>query len=355
MKIGIDGRLWNETGVGRYIRSLFNYLPHDQEITWFLGENEFETLAMPSPKWHKVKAFVHWHSLKEQLVLPFIFWKERLDLLHFPYFSFPVLYPGKFVITIHDLIFDHFKTGKWSTLPGWLYVIKKIGYHIVNLVSTARAEKIITLSNDAKNELIDHYHVDKTKIIVTCESGKLEGGPQRDNLPKKYRPYILYVGNAHPHKNVESLIKAMRFLPKLNLVLVGNDWFFYPRLPQKTNVVLVGSVPNEKLASWYVNSEAFVTASKMEGFGIPPLEAASVGCPVIVSDIPVFHEILGNAAVYFEQNSPRDIATVISSTLKNEKLLSQLVTRGYHQAAKYSWEMMVRQTLDVYKDALAKR
>lgn len=174
MRIGIDARLWNQTGVGRYIRSLFRYLPKDQEFVWFFGKSEFETIEMPSSKWKKVLANVHWHTLREQIILPWIFYKEKLDLLHFPYFSFPILYPRKFVITIHDLIFDHYKTGKWSTLPGWLYVIKKVGYHLVNLVSIYRAEKILTLSNDGKNELISHYVAKPEKIKVIYEAGTLE-------------------------------------------------------------------------------------------------------------------------------------------------------------------------------------
>ncbi len=174
MVIGIDARLWNETGVGRYIRSLFRYLPHDREFVWFFGKKEFETIEMPSQKWRKVETNIHWHTLSEQLILPLVFYKEKLDLLHFPYFSFPILYPGKFVITIHDLIFDHYKTGKWSTLPGWLYVIKKFGYHLVNWISTRRASKILTLTQDAKNEIIDHYKVNPGKIKVIYEAGTLE-------------------------------------------------------------------------------------------------------------------------------------------------------------------------------------
>ena len=174
MVIGIDARLWNETGVGRYIRSLFKYLPHDQEFVWFFGKKEFETIEMPSQKWRKVETNIHWHTLAEQLILPWVFYREHLDLLHFPYFSFPILYPGKFVITIHDLIFDHYKTGKWSTLPGWLYVIKKFGYHLVNWISTRRASKILTLTQDAKNEIIDHYKVNPGKIKVIYEAGTLE-------------------------------------------------------------------------------------------------------------------------------------------------------------------------------------
>lgn len=170
---------------------------------------------------------------------------------------------------------------------------------------------------------------------------------------KKNQPYILYVGNAHPHKNVESLIKAMDYLPNFRLVLAGNDLFFYPRLPKHPQVVCLGHIPNDKIADLYKDAQIFVSASQMEGFGIPPLEAMSVGCPVILSDIPVFHEINGDAAVYFDQNDPQDIAKVISETLADKELTKEMIRRGYKQAAKYSWEKCVGQTYKAYESCLS--
>jgi glycosyltransferase involved in cell wall biosynthesis len=370
MRIGIDGRLWNETGVGRYIRSLFYYLAEydkENEYVWFLGKKEFETLQLPSKKWKKVETNIHWHTFAEQFILPWIFYKENLDLLHFPYFSFPILYPRKFVVTIHDLIFDHYKTGKASTLPAWFYVIKKIGYHVVLWASVKRAKAILTLSQDAKNEIVKHYNANPDKIVVTYESGKLEDprnsfeGKEFDHM-RKLQPYILYVGNAHPHKNVEALILAMQKLRQkrdIRLVLVGNDGFFYPKLLEfikeknaEGYVSVIGSVPNDHIAGWYHFAKALVTASKMESFGIPPLEAMSMGCPVVVSDIPVFHEVYGDAAVFFDNTKPLDIANTIDKTLSNKVLVKELIAKGYKKANSYSWEKTVKETAALYKQIL---
>ena len=370
MRIGIDARLWNETGVGRYIRSLFYYLSEydkDNEYVWFLCKKEFETLELPSKKWRKVETNIHWHTLAEQLILPWVFYKANLDLLHFPYFSFPILYPKKFVITIHDLIFDHYKTGKASTLPAWFYVIKKLGYHIVLWTCVKRAKAILTLSKDAKSEIVTHYHADQKKIFVTYESGKLEDvrtefSSKAFDQMRKLEPYILYVGNAHPHKNVEMLIMAIQKLRQkrsLRLVLVGSDAFFYPKLVAyiksknaQNYVSVIGNVPNDHIAAWYHFAKALVTASKMEGFGIPPLEAMSVGCPVIVSDIPVFHEVYGDAAAFFDNTNASDIAHVIDKTLSNKILLKGLVEKGYKKAHSYSWKKTVEETAAVYKKSL---
>ncbi len=368
MKIGIDARLWNETGVGRYIRSLFKYLPlldKENDYIWFFRNREYREIALPLNNWKKVLADVRWHSLSEQFILPWIFYKEKLDLLHFPYFSFPIIYPGKFVVTIHDLIFDHHKTGKTSTLPPIWYALKKIGYHLIVWTSIKRAEKIITLSNDAKKEIIDHYDADSKKIIVTYESGTLEDTKTDFSLAKfkkiqKLQPYLLYVGNAHPHKNVEALLEAIEVIKNKEkdwkLVLIGSDKFFYPRLVSyikkkklEKAVRIVGEVPNREIAVWYYFAKGFVTASKMEGFGIPPLEAMSMGCPAIVSDIPVFHEIYAEGATYFNQNNPENIAQIVLNTLKNKQLVDQLIKRGHYKAKEYSWEKMVSETITIYE------
>jgi glycosyltransferase involved in cell wall biosynthesis len=370
-KIGIDARLWNETGVGKYIRSLFNNLSivdKENEYVWFFRKKEFETIILPSPKWKKVETNIHWHSIKEQLLLTFIFSKEKLDLLHVPYFSFPIFYPGKFIITIHDLIFDHYKSGKASTLPRWFYYIKKAGYHLILQTAMKRAEKVLTISNDAKNEIINHYHVDDSKIIVTYEAGTVENIPKdfsysQFDYIKKLQPYMVYVGNAHPHKNVENLILAMKDIhkkrPEMKLVLVGNDRFFYPRIKKMISkekldacICIKESVTNEELASLYHYAVCFITASKMEGFGLPILEAMSMGCPVFASDISVFHEIYAESVIYINQNNPVNIAHTVVLELSNRKKIKDIIEKGYRKAASFSWKETALQTLTVYKSSL---
>lgn len=351
MRIGIDARLWNETGVGRYIQALFAYLPKDQEIIWFLGPKEFANLQITSAKWRKVLATPRWHTLSEQIIMPILFYRENLDLLHVPYVNFPAFYFRKTVSTIHDLILDHYKTGKATTLPWWGYLIKKVGYQFLVWVATRRAAKIIAVSYSTKKEIIDHYQVNPERIEVIYESGELSRASFKSLSPENRRPkgtYLLYVGNAHPHKNLENLIRAAEILKK-KLVLVGSDSYFYPRLSRSQYVYQVGSVPNEELFEWYKNAAVFVSASKMEGFGIPPLEAMSAGCPVALSDIPIFREINGEAAVYFNPDNPEDIARVISQVLMNRKLRQSLISKGYKQAKKYSWEKMVRETYKIYE------
>lgn len=153
MKIGIDARLIHETGVGRYIRNLTEQLAIlDKKNTYVLFTNK-----------------VPWHSFTEQLVMPFVFWREHLDLLHVPYFNVPILYFGKFIVTVHDLTILHFDTGKASTLPFWLYSIKRIGYYLVLLKAIHWSESIIAVSRATKREILDHFDVLPEKIHVIYE------------------------------------------------------------------------------------------------------------------------------------------------------------------------------------------
>ena len=202
---------------------------------------------------------------------------------------------------------------------------------------------------------------DGQMIEIDAKGGRISN--QKVDSIKKLQPYLLYVGNAHPHKNVEALIRSMEYINKvdknLKLVLIGSDKFFYPRLekvinksPNPKSIVLIGEVPNNELKEWYRLASCLVTASKMEGFGIPPLEAMSVGCPVVVSDIPVFHEIYQDAAVYFDHNNPENIAETIIKTLQNKELLKEKIKKGLSLSSSYSWKKMTSETLEIYRELL---
>jgi glycosyltransferase involved in cell wall biosynthesis len=360
MKIGIDGRLWNETGVGRYIRALVAELgnmhtPH--EFTLFLKDHEYSQLTLPVG-WNKVRAQVSWHTFQEQVYMPQVYKKSQVDLLHLPYFSVPLLTPVPFVVTIHDVTISHFATGKATTQPLPIYLLKRLGYTWTLKHALSKACNIITVSETVKQQLIKEYRVPSAKISVTYEAGLLENVTSRPpiDLPKNY---ILYVGNAHPHKNLENLIKAFglvrKTIPGLSLVFVGKNDFFYTRLQQyATNqqlspaVKFVGEVDNGQLSQWYKGASVFVFPSKSEGFGIPGLEAMSVGCPVVATDIPIFHEIYGSAALYSKIDH-QNLATTIVTLLKDPRQRSTLVKRGYEQAEKYSWKRMARETLTLYE------
>jgi hypothetical protein len=173
MKIGIDARLINQTGVGRYTKNLIiNLAKIDKKNQYilFLRQEEYNQYSLPGNNFQKILADFRWHGLEEQVKFPKILEKENLDLVHFPYFSVPIIYKGKYIVTIHDLIIDHFDTGRATTLPLPIYRIKRFCYKYILSQAIKNSFKIIAVSKATKQEIIDHYRVNPNKIEVIYEA-----------------------------------------------------------------------------------------------------------------------------------------------------------------------------------------
>jgi len=354
MKIVIDGRLYHQSGVGRYLHKLIENLAlidRKNQYVIFLTAQDFQTIKLPNNNFQKRLVDISWHSIAEQLLLLIYLIKEKPDLVHFPYFSVPILYPGKYVVTIHDLTIDHFDTGRASTHNLFVYKLKRWLYRLTIRLAVLRAENIIAVSQSTKEEIISHYGVVPGKVQVTYEAADLKRTNDKRLI---VNDYLLYVGNAYPHKNLERLIEATT---DLNLVLVGKKDFFYQRLEekltrlQKKRIIFFGFTDDKKLSNLYAYAQVFVFPSLMEGFGLPGLEAMKIGTPVACSDIPVFHEIYQEAALYFDQKSPPKMAQQISRLLQDKKLQENLRKKGFELVKKFSWSKMAKETLGVYEES----
>jgi len=175
------------------------------------------------------------------------------------------------------------------------------------------------------------------------------------NKFKIRKPFVFYVGNAHPHKNVEGLIKVFRQLrdkyKNLLLVLSGYDHFFWQRLKkenQHEGIIYTGFVTDEELVALYKGAEVFVMPSFEEGFGIPILEAMACSCPVASSNTASLPEVGGDACLYFDPASVDDMSGKISKVLDDEKLRQTLVEKGLKRYKEFSWQKLARETLGVY-------
>ncbi len=375
MKIGIDVRLWNETGVGRYIRNLVKQIQivdKNNEYVLFARSRDAESIKdqVSNIKFKIVKTDIKWHSLKEQLLFPQILNTENLDLMHFTYFSLPAFYNRPFVVTIHDLIINHFPTGRASTLPLPLYKFKHLGYRIIlNLVSR-KARKIIVPLISTKDDLVKSLKITPDKIVVTYEgvdevlakgptSLKLRGASkgQRVKGYDEFGKYFLYVGNAYPHKNLETLIQAFMGLDnETKLLLVGKEDYFYKRLALKIqdanvkNIEILHNVDDSSLHELYKNAIAVVAPSLMEGFGLVPLEAMANRCLVLVSDIPSHKEVCSDCALYFDPNSIDSLANLLGKVSDiNFKHKSKYIDMGIKRINEFSWEKMAERTLKIYE------
>ncbi len=367
MRIGIDCRLWNQTGVGRYIRHLIKYLSKldtTNEYILFVRSEDAGKIHVPS-NFKLVEVNIKWHSVKEQVVLPFVFKKQKLDLLHVPYFNVPIFYPGKFVVTIHDLTILKFHTGRASTLIYPLYLIKRLGFRLVLHVGARRAQKIITVSDFVKKDIAKSLKVNKQKIVLTLNAlsdgfEKASDNKVRDILSEYgiAQPYIFYVGNAHPHKNLERLLQAFEKVVKsnsnINLVLAGKKYYFYERLEKEwkdseifSKIKFAGFVDDIDLPGLYTGASLFVNPSMFEGFGLQLLEAFSCGTKVSCSNTTSLPEVGGEACYYFNPYSTGDMAETILAALKDTS--DDKKELGYKQLSKFSWEQLASKTLNCYK------
>ncbi len=306
---------------------------------------------------------IPWYSFREQYVLPFLLLKEKCDLVHFPHFNVPFLYPKPFCITIHDLIllkYPQSATSAASTKHPAFHWIKYQLYRFVLKCAVTRAKKIIAVSYGVKKDLIELLHVKSEKIEVVYEGVDQAILKKSGVLPTQVpTPYALYTGNAFPHKNCEGLLDVFELVKKehysLSLVMCGQEDFFYHRIVSEIKkrkleeyVVHLGYVSDDLLASLYHHALCAILLSFEEGFGLTPLEAMVCKTPALVSCVSVLPEILGSAAFYVDPTCPEEIFRALKSIMYNTDLRKELITRGGKRVQKYQWEEMARHIHRIY-------
>ena len=370
MKVLIDARLYGleNAGLGRYTINLVTELTKidkENQYVILLRKRYFDSLNLPE-NWKKVLADFSHYSLAEQRKLPEIILKQKPDLVHFLHFNSPVLYTGKFIVTIHDLTMHEQGKGA-STLPWPLYLAKRLAYKYVFKHAVKSSVKIIVPSKFVKRDVAEYYNLPEEKIVVSYE-GLDEGllsNISGKNVAEKYRLdnlYFLYVGNAYPYKNLERAVEATAFLNKNSrrkvlFAIVSARGVFLKRLEKlvaKLNasqfVRLLGFVPDEDLGALYKGSLGFVYPSISEGFGLQGLEAMAAGTLVLASDILVFREVYENNALYFNPYDFSSIAKVMEDVLEmGEEKRDEIITKGQEFIKRYSWTKMAQEVLKVYE------
>lgn len=374
-------------GIGRYVENLVKELyglDKQNQYLLLLRENQAGKWKMenrargkPRGKWKIKTVDIPHYSVAEQMRLPKVLNKLDFDLAHFPHFNVPVFFRKPYVVTIHDLIKHTSRGMKTTTRNPLLYWAKYAGYKTVFGNAVRRAKKIIVPSKVVKEDLLKNYkiHPDKVWVIYEGVDEKFKSEARNskfETIAKKYKiqnPYVIYTGSAYPHKNLERLVESIAMMNKvyqsidseldkdLNLVIVSVRNVFIDRLEKvverhgmRENVKFLGFVEDNELAELYKNAKAFVFPSLAEGFGLPGLEAMAAGALVVCSDIPVFHEIYGDAATYFNPHDARDIAEKINELLhSNDTYHRSVVEKGKKQAAQFSWRKMAEETLKVYE------
>ena len=357
MKIGIDCRLSGVThaGIGRYIENLISRLPEQApEIEWvYFYRTQDQVLPNLNVKY--IKAPIRHYTFQEQLQLLSIFNQQKLDLLHVPHFNVPIMYPGKLIVTIHDLLWHQQKGTQVTTLKPWKYWGKYAGYKVVTSQAISKANKILVPTETIKKTLSEHYPHTKSKIVVTHEGVDQRLLKYKNEKVKRQKNSLIYVGSLYPHKNVTLVVQALKKLPQWRLVIVGSRSVFQDKIREETKkvgvekqITFTGYLSDEDLAKEIKSSTALIQPSLSEGFGLTGIEALSLGTPLVASNIPVFKEIYQEAALYFDPKSSDDLIKQIKQIPKLKPSKAQMIK----VAQKYSWDEMTKETIKAYRSLL---
>jgi glycosyltransferase involved in cell wall biosynthesis len=368
VRIGIDARKLHDFGIGTYIRNLLQQLARIDQVTEYVvlcRESDTDAIRQVGPNFQAVVESAPHYSVSEQVRVPIALRRERVELFHAPHYVLPPLVHCRSVVTIHDCIHLMFP----QYLPGRLahaYARTTIW------AATRRADRILTVSEASKSDILRCFNIPADKIIVTYNAidPLFLTEPQDEDVARtreRYQlvnPFVLYAGNIKPHKNLERLIDAFdqvrhQGFDNLGRVIIGDEISKYQGLRRAVHrhqlhkhVRFLGFVPHETLAVLYRLASVFAFPSLYEGFGLPPLEAMASGTPVLSSNVSSLPEVLGDAALLVDPYSAEAIADGLAKLLTDESLRATLKERGLAKARQYSWEDSVRRVHEIYNEVM---
>lgn len=366
--IGIDARKAQDFGIGTYVRNLVQALagldrenryvlfarPQDQELFQDLPET-FRVVVESAPV----------YSLRELAALSLQIVKQRLDLYHATHYVLPWMLPSKVVVTIHDIIhllYPDFLPNRFA----FLYAQRMIRR------SLARGDRIITVSGNTRADLLRYFDVDNRKIEVIYNGVEdlYRRRVSREELEHWQLvlgiapPYLLFVGNPKPHKNLDTVVKAYARARRqagftAPLVCVGNRAANEFKIRQRaeslgvgSHVRLLGHVPQEALPAIYQGATLFLYPTLYEGFGLPIVEAMASGLPVITSNTSALKEIGQGYALLVEPLDVAGMADAIARAMTDADLRRDLAERGERRAEDFRWQEAAAKTLAIYRSLL---
>lgn len=397
MRIGIDCRTilnpgaGEQAGIGHYtyylVKNLLKLDKHNEYVLFFdnrVSNADAKLLTGNQPN-VKAKFFPFYqykqylpYAYSQMLVAAFI-GREKLDLFHSPANIIPLGYNGKSVVTLHDLaIYIH---------PDWFpanFMSRQIfSTKVLVPKSLRKADRIIAVSDNTKQDIMKRFKIAAKKISVVYEGvmTEKESANKEDEIPTKKElqerfkikgDYILFLGTIEPRKNISALIKAYHGLLSRNrirkqqsdeefpqLVLAGGRGWKYKEvfktiksLKLEKEVAYLDYVDHKDKIGLMQNAVCFAFPSLYEGFGLPILEAMSLGTPVVSSNISSIPEVAGQAAILVNPNSVTDLVQALEKVVGDKKIQAEMAQKGKEQAKKFSWQKAAEETLAIYTDVL---
>ncbi len=368
MRIVIEARILG-TGTGRYAEELLSWLEKidtENEYIVLASAKGFERWQPSAPNFRKMVCDIPFYGLSGQIKLARVLQSLQPDLVHYTFQFASFFYRKPFVMTLFDLTQLRFRNP--SKGNPFLYSAKQWLLHKNIIWAARRARHIMTPTEFVKKDIVQYLGVAPEKVTTTYnaafEEDAKQGSKEEPTQQLTNKQYILYVGTAHAHKNLDFLVDSFAQLllskPELYLVFAGRQDAIYQKFIERTkqknisNIIFLGFVTDQQLAWLYKNTACYVFPSLSEGFGLPGLEAMTFGAPVVSSNATCLPEVYGEAAHYFDPTSIPDCATAITEVLATTSLRKRLVSNGYAQVKKYSWKKMASQTWQIYIDTLDK-
>lgn len=295
-----------------------------------------------------------------QLLLPFLLRNYHIDVVFSPTALFPIFYGLKNIVTIHDCAYRRFKA------KGNL--MSEILLHLFTLAAKFLARKIITVSYFSKKELIKLYKISQHKIEVLYEATPLL--PKTNSLNTQaiikkleiQKPFFLHIGITRPQKNIIRLLKAFKLFSQkhqnYSLILVGkiDTRFINIKENIKTlnltfRVKQTNFINNDEKIVLLQNAKALILPSLYEGFGLPLLEAQSLGIPVITSNCASMPEIAGKGALLVNPYKTKEIAKAMAKIIDDKTLREKLIRNGFNNLKRFSWQKSAQKLIDIFLKA----
>lgn len=367
MRVAFDGAYLTDhyPGVGRYSYGLLKALTEtplsDLEIVLLLPEECDQNTRFRVDELSR-KCNIRMYSsggqslLLRQLRLRKLLTQIDFDLFHSPFYFPPGLKRTPTITTIYDLIPLHFRV---SMTP-----LRRLVYRALIHLTVRNSSHILTTTESSLGNISTRFPTVSGRITALYPGLDKEFRPtesiERQSILRQYRlpnRFVLYIGSNKPHKNLDTLLQAWERLGPSDVALVlGGFWETDSSRrrqilskSRKTEIRILGAVPEKHLASLYGEAELFVFPSLMEGFGFPVLEAMACGCPTLCSNVISLREVAGTAAQFFNPVDVEELAEKIGFLLDKPELRQDLRERGFAQSRQFSWERTARETLNCYR------
>lgn len=364
----MDIREWRpgrRTGIARFLEEFLRAAtaagPQDRFV--LVGDAACE-VRVDAENVDVIRIPERWTPWWDQVLLPRQLARDRVTVFLSPYYKAPLRAPCPVVVTIHDLFFIGYLDRSRPLFDTALTALARL--------YARRAAAIIADSEHSKREIVRRLGVDPAKVtVIPVGLGpEFAPAPLADAVRRRYgvgAPYVLYVGNFKPHKNLPALLRAYARLPESlrathELVLAGGDPERRPALEALAGALgladrvrFPGRIDDRDLPQLYAGCALFVLPSLEEGFGLPALEAMACGAPVVASNRASVPEVVGDAAILVDPEDEAALARAMTEVLSAPDVRERLVRQGLARAREFSPERTSARVLAVLREASARR